>query len=172
PDCGRFINPFTMDPNNPARLYTTHNAIWRTSNSAASWQQASAALADTSCTDGPDSGERFSALAVADGNQSLLVAGTNRGRLCRLTNATGSGASTSLQSCTVPAGEGVVSDVAFDPNDATRAYASFSSIGLVPLWRSVNSGASWTAISGTGASALPDVGAHSIAVSPYDAATI
>ena len=170
--CGRFINPFVLDPNSPTRLYTTQNVIWRTSNSAFSWLQASDALPGTSCGGAVDSGERFSALAVADGNANLLVAGSNFGRLCRLTNATGSGPGTALQNCSTPAGGGVVSDIAFDPNDPTRVYASYSTISVSPLWRSTNSGQTWSDISGAGVTGLPDVGAHSIAVSPFAADTI
>ena len=170
--CGLFINPFQMDPNSTQRLFTSSNVLWRTSNAASTWAQASAAISGSSCTS-TDNGERFSNYAIAPGNSNLLIAGTNLGHICRLTNAASSTSSSTLQNCTQPAGAGTyVSAIAFDPNSATTAYATISTFGATHVWKSTNSGQTWTSIAGSGANALPDSPAHTVAVSPFDSNTI
>jgi len=170
-DCGQFINPFVLDTTNPQRLYTSGTRLWRTTNAASTWTAASAPLPGATCED--PFGERFSALEVAPTNASLLIAGTDDGQLCRLSNATGSSGATLLQSCSRPAGAGIyISSIAFDPTNATRAYATVSTFGVGHVWRSTNSGVSWIDISGSGASGLPDVPAHTVAVSPFDPDTL
>src|SRR5207247_10611885 len=42
PDDFLFITPFIMDPSSSSRLWTGGFFIWRTTNGAVSWQQASA----------------------------------------------------------------------------------------------------------------------------------
>src|SRR5262249_39827017 len=150
------------DPNNAQRLYTTNNQLWRTANAAGTWTAASAAITGTSCTGGTDSGERFSELQVATGNADLVVLGTDNGRICRLTTATSSTGSTALQDCSQPAGARTyVSKIAFDPNDATKVYATISTFGVGHVWKSTNSGVTWSNIDGSGVNGLPDVPADS-----------
>src|SRR5262249_57484013 len=60
---------------------------------------------------------------------------------------------------------GWVSSLAFDPGPKDIAYATYSTFGGTHVWRSENGGA-WTALDGSGAGALPDVPAHSIAIQP------
>ena len=166
--CGLFINPFQMDPNNTQELFTSSNVLWRTSNAAVSWTQASAAVLGAAC-----GGETFSNYAIAPGNSDLLVAGTNQGHICRLVNATSSTSATSVQDCTQPAGSFTfVSEIAFDPNNATKVYAAVSTFGVGHVWKSVNFGQTWTNISGSGGNALPDSPTHTVAVSPLDPNTI
>ncbi len=169
--CGLFINPFQMDPNNSQQLFTSNNVLWRTSNAAGTWIQASATITGAACG-GTDNGERFSNYAVAPGNPDLLITGTNLGHLCRLINATSSTSATSVQDCTQPAAASFMSEIAFDPNNATVAYAADSTFGVGHVWKSVNFGQTWTNISGSGANALPDSPAHTVAVSPLDPNTI
>ena len=111
--CGLFINPFQMDPNSTQRLFTSSNVLWRTSNAAGTWTQASAAISGSSCT-GSDNGERFSNYAVAPGNSSLLIAGTNLGHICRLTNATSSTGTTAGS----PAGRSRMSSSAYSNSES------------------------------------------------------
>jgi hypothetical protein len=168
PNCGLFINPFQMDPNNSQQLFTSSNVLWRTSNAATSWTQASASIAAGACNV-----ERFGNYAIAPGNSDLLVAGTTGGHFCRLTNATSSTSATTLQDCTQPAAASYISDIAFDPNNAEAVYAAISTFGEPHAWKSVNLGQTWTKIDGSGgANPLPDSPAHSIVVSPLDPNTI
>jgi hypothetical protein len=171
-DCGLFINPFVMDPSNANRLYTSGTRLWRTDNAAALWQPASAPIVGAACS-GTDSTERFSAYAVASTQPNLLVAGTTFGQICRITNATSSDGSTSLQNCTRPAGTTYVSSIAFDPRSENIVYATISTFGARHVWRSTNAGQDWSPIDGQGGlNLLPDVPAHTVVVSPLETQTL
>jgi hypothetical protein len=61
---------------------------------------------------------------------------------------------------------GFVSWLSFDPSDANIAYATYSTFGGTHIWRSSDAGATWTGIDGAGATGIPDVPVHSIAVDP------
>ncbi len=168
--CGQFINPFQIDPNNNLRLFTSNNVLWRVLNPSTSWTQASAAITGTSCSGGTDSGERFTNYAIKPGNSDVLIAGTDHGRICTLSGATSSTSATALSNCTQPAGTGAyISELAFDQNNTANAYASVSTFNVGHVWKSTNSGQTWTDISGSGANALPNSPTHSVAVSPADA---
>ncbi len=169
-DCGQFINPFIMDRNSSTRLWTSGRALWRANTASATpWTQASAMLAG-SCSAGP----LFSAYDVAPGDSNLLVAGTDAGSICRLTNATTSTSATALSTCTTPAGAGsYVSSISFDTGVGTPTaqnsrivFATVSTFGVGHVWKSTNGGQTWTNIDGSGATRLPDVPAHTIVSDP------
>ena len=155
-DTGLFITPYVMDPSNPQRLFLGGRLyIWRTANGAASWQQASAIT--------PGSGS-VSAIAVSPTNANFALAGMSDGFLIRTDQALTSGATTTWPS--VQPRSGYVSSVAFDPTNKDIAYATYSTFGGVHVWKTVNAGASWTGLNGTGTGTLPDVPVHSIVVDP------
>lgn len=155
-DTGLFITPYVMDPSKPQRLFLGGRLyIWRTSNGATSWQQASAIT--------PGSGS-VSAIAISPTNANFALAGMSDGFLIRTDQALTSGATTTWPS--VQPRSGYVSSVAFDPTNKDIAYATYSTFGGVHVWKTVNAGASWTGLNGTGAGTLPDVPVHSIVVDP------
>ncbi|MDX2041846.1 MAG: BACON domain-containing carbohydrate-binding protein [Acidobacteriota bacterium] len=155
-DTGLFITPYVMDPSNPQRLFLGARLfIWRTNNGATSWQQASAIT--------PGSGS-VSAIAVSPTNANFALAGMSDGFLIRTDQALTSGATTTWPS--VQPRSGYVSSVAFDPTNKDIAYATYSTFGGVHVWKTVNAGAGWTGLNGTGAGTLPDVPVHSIVVDP------
>jgi uncharacterized repeat protein (TIGR01451 family) len=65
-----------------------------------------------------------------------------------------------------------MSEINFDPNDASAVYAAVSTFGFPHVWKSIDSGQTWTNISGSGGNALPDSPAHTVAVSPNNTNTI
>jgi hypothetical protein len=155
-----FISPFIMDPTSAQRLWTGGSALWRTSDAATSWTQASTNLA----------GGSVSAIAVAPSNANHVLAGTSSGFIHRTDIGLTSNSGTAW-----PAAQprtGYVSWVAFDPNNASIAYATYSSFGGTHVWRSTDGGASWTGIDGSGASGIPDIPVHSIVVDPNDSARL
>lgn len=153
-DSGLFINPFTMDPNDPERLWTSGRFLWRTDDGADSWSRASVELTPGNV--------RISAHAVAPGNSDLVLAGASDGRIFRNTAATSADSSTPWSS--VQPRSGYVSSIAFDPGDTSIAYATYSTFGGAHVWRSANGGVSWSALDGAGQ--LPDMPVHSIVVDP------
>jgi hypothetical protein len=151
-----FIAPFAMDPANSQRLWIGGFFLWRTTNSAGVWSQASAITSGTGSV---------SAIAVAPTDGNKVLAGMSDGIIHRTDQGLTSNAGTSWP-FTQPVAGAFVSSVTFDPTDDNIAYATYSTFGVAHVWKSTNSGATWTSIDGAGPTALPDIPAHSIVVDP------
>ncbi|MGE0131648.1 MAG: BACON domain-containing carbohydrate-binding protein [Blastocatellales bacterium] len=149
-----YIAPLVADPSDGSRLWTGGRALWLTSNGAAQWSQASPALQQGS----------FSAIAVAQDDSNIVIAGTSGGSIIRNANALSAGS----QWLSVTPRAGYVSWLAFDPVDHNVVYATYSTFGGAHVWRSADGGATWSAIDGAGAGTLPDVPVHSIVVDPQN----
>jgi uncharacterized protein (TIGR03437 family) len=160
-DGGMFINPFIMDSSDPRRLWTGGIYLWRTTNGAASWTRASALTAGRGSV---------SAIAVAPTNANYVLAGMSDGFILRTDIGLTSTSTTSWAN--VQPRAGYVSWVAFDPTNKDIAYATYSTFGGTHVWRSINGGASWTGIDGSGAGALPDIPVHCIVVDPLNTARL
>lgn len=156
-----FIVPVVMDPNNSQRLWTGGGRMWRTDNAAGNW--VSASVAQTS--------DIVSSIAVAPGNSNIVLAGTSSGFIQRTNAATTATATTDWPR--VRPRSGLVSWVAFEPNNANVVYATYSTFNTAPnqfhVYKSVDGGATWTGLDGTGAGKLPDVPVHTIVVDPNNA---
>ncbi|HWQ31994.1 MAG TPA: BACON domain-containing carbohydrate-binding protein [Blastocatellia bacterium] len=153
-----FITPFVMDPSDPQRLWIGGSSLWRTQNGAATWQQASGPVG------------QISAIAVAPTNANYLLAGNSGGTIFRTSTALTDDSSAGLLPAT-PRG-GYVSWLAFDPASHNIAYAAYSTFGGQHVWRSTDAGATWTAIDGSGANALPDIPVHCLVVDPDNTARL
>lgn len=152
-----FIKPFTMDPNQPQRLWTGGRRLWRTDNGANSWQAASAPLGGAG---------QISAIAVARNRSGRVLVGTSAGTIHRNDNATAAGGGTPWPSALPRAG--YVTWIAFDPNNANVAYATYAGFGGLKLWKTTDGGATWSSLGGSGPDRLPDIPLHSIIVDPDD----
>ncbi len=151
-----FIMPFEIDRTAPDRLYAGGSRLWRTTNQGRNWSAASQVL-------GFDFTDRISAIGLSPVNPNLLLLG-NQHAIFRSSNATTISASSTLSS-TSPR-SGWVSSLTFDPVDANVAYATYSTFGGAHVWRSGDAGASWQAIDGGGAGALPDIPVHHLVIDP------
>lgn len=153
-----FINPFIMDPSNPQILWTGGFFLWRTTNQANNWVQASA------ITPG---GGSVSAWAVAPTDSNYVLAAMSDGFILRNQNALSTNSGTNWPN-TRPA-TGFVSWLAFDPNDKNIAYATYSSFDVDHVWKSTNAGQTWTAIDHRDQpNGIPNIPAHSVIVDPAD----
>ena len=56
--------------------------------------------------------------------------------------------------------------LAFDPTNKNVAYATYSTFGVPHVWKSIDAGAAWTNISGSGNTGIPDIPVLSIVVDP------
>ncbi|MCP4655555.1 MAG: hypothetical protein GY856_09070, partial [bacterium] len=153
-----FITPLTMDPSNARRLWTGGGSLWRTTNGAASWTQASAPLSTTA---------QVSAIAVAPSDPDRVVVGLSDGTIHRSDQALHTGASSEWPASRARAG-GWVSYLAFDPDDADVVYATYTTFGGKHVFTSTDGGASWQQIDGNGPRRLPNIPVHSIVVDPTD----
>jgi photosystem II stability/assembly factor-like uncharacterized protein len=140
-----FVTPFTLNPNQPAQLWTGGRYLWRSSDHGQSW---------TRLTDAGQLNGQLSAIAIARGNAGNIVAATTTGAIYRNTaTGTPSGAWPS----TTPR-PGFVSSLTFV--DDRTVYATYALFGGGPhLWRSTDAGATWSAIGLD----LPDLPLHAVA---------
>ena len=148
-----FITPFTLDANQPSRLWIGGRFIWKTEDAGANWRQASTSL------DG-----QVSAIAVAPHQSNFVIAGTTSGAV--YWNASATSSTSSAQWNRVSPREGWVSSLTFDPLDPTMIYATYAGFGGTHVWKSIDAGKSWSALEGSGAGKLPDLPVHSLAIDP------
>jgi uncharacterized protein (TIGR03437 family) len=165
-----FITPLAMDPSDSLRLYTGGEPVWRTDNGMAAWTLLGSIRGVTLTTG------TMSAVAVAPADANYVMWGMTDGSIVRTTRALSLGPTNQL-SPTVerfarPRVGAFVSWVAYDPNDKNIAYATYSTFGGSHIYRSTNSGESWTAIDGTGGTGFPDIPAHTIVVDPSNSARL
>ncbi len=150
-----FITPFTMDLNEPQRLWTGGYRLWRTDNAAALWVPASRY---------PIGPGQISAIAVAPGNSQRVMAGSSEGDIYRTQSATLTG-SNSIWPSSRPR-SGFVTSIAFEPGSQDVVYATYAGFGGRHVWRSEDFGDTWQPLDGTGYAALPDIPVHSVVVDP------
>lgn len=154
-DAGLFITPLAMDPSDSNRLWTGGAFIWRTSSGASFWTRASAIT--------PGNGE-VSALAISPNDANYVLAGLSDGFIARTANGLTTTGATSWAN-TQPR-SGYVSSVVFDPKNKNVAYATYSTFEGAHVYRSLDAGATWTAMDGSGAGRLPDVPVHTLVIDP------
>lgn len=152
-----FIPPHAMDPNNSQRLWFGGRRAWRTSDGGASWTQASATFAFPF----------VSAIAIAPGMSDRVLIGTSVGRVYR-SDVAGTTTSASAWTESVVNAGGYITSLAFQPRSADIVYATVSTFGSPHVLKSVDAGANWTNISGSGATGIPDVPVLSIVADPGD----
>jgi len=150
-----FITPFTMDLNEPQRLWTGGYRLWRTDNGASWWDAASKS---------PIGPGQISAIAVAPGNSQRVVAGTSEGDIYRSLSALGTTGFTTWGSTRPRAG--FVTSLAFEPGSQDVIYATFAGFGGPHVWRSEDYGQTWEPLDGEGPLSLPDIPVHSVVVDP------
>jgi len=154
------LSPLVIDPGDSRRLWTTGQHIWKTENRAANWARANA--------------ETFlgvyTALAVAPTDTNRAIAVTAEGYLMRTSSALTADQSLAWGSSRPRSGR--VSAIVFDPGDERVAYAGYAGSGGPHLWKTVDGGATWTDIDGTGQTGLPDSTVNAIAIDPEDSMRI
>jgi len=144
-----FVTPYAIDPDNGSDLWLGGTMMWRTPNGGANWLQASTKLNGT-----------VSAIAVARG-RDRVIAGTTTGIIVRNDAASAAKGTTEWASSQPRAGW--VSSVAFDATNTDTIYATYADFGGGPhVWRSLDAGATWTAIDGSDGASIPDIPVHSI----------
>lgn len=168
-----FITPFAQNPSNATQMWTAGATPWRTTQAtnvplpATIWSQAGAFL-----------GQRIGAIAVAPSDSTRVYmgggtgGGANNGRVFTTANAlTSTGATVWTFSRPRP-DPTFVSWLAVHPTNPAVVYATISTFnsgtGSGHVFKSVDFGATWTNIDGSGATGIPDVPAHTIVIDPTD----
>ncbi|MCK6455679.1 MAG: hypothetical protein L6Q92_04010 [Phycisphaerae bacterium] len=157
-DSGLFIVPVAMDPVNSNVLWTGGRRPWRTTDGAANWQAV-----------GGNFSGMVSAIAIAATDGNVVYMGLNNGSVAVTSNALapspawityGTGAG-------LPSG-GYASGVTVDPTNPDVGYVTYSTFGIGHVYRTTNRGANWTRRDGSGATMIPDIPAHWLAIAPCD----
>ncbi|MBP6823141.1 MAG: hypothetical protein KA368_16450, partial [Acidobacteria bacterium] len=162
-----FVSPMTMDSSDSQRLWTGGFYLWRTANSAAQWERASAITAGT---------ESVTSIAIAPTDSNRALAGMGDGLVLRNSAALTS-TSTTVWPDSQPR-DGWVSSVIFDPNNRDIAYATYSNFGGAHVYRTIDGGQTWTVADGSQVSGgnltgrIPDVPVHSLAIDPSNTARL
>jgi photosystem II stability/assembly factor-like uncharacterized protein len=149
-----FIAPFTHDPGTN-NIWLGGNYLYRGPVFGLTWQKVGNAMPD---------GSRISAIAVSPRAAGTIAIGTDKGHITRVVDSGGSALNTSF---TTPR-NGWVTSIAFDPLDDNVLYATYGNFGGAHVFRSIDSGATWQRLDGSGPTGLPDIPVHSIVVDPDD----
>jgi hypothetical protein len=155
-----FVDPGSCTATGCGRLWTAGNYIWL------SLDGVNYARASTSFADGP-----LTAMAVAATDPNRMLAGTGAGGLYLTNGATNATSTTAWPAATTPRAA-YLSSLIFDPSNHDIAYATYSSYLGGHVYRSSNGGSTWVNIDGSGASAVPDLPVHTLAVNPYQPSTL
>jgi len=161
-----FIAPFIIDPNTATRLLAGGRSLWRTNDArTANTTTTGPTWASIKAPTGGNS--NISAIAVAAGNSSLIWVGHNNGDVYSTTNGTvvsPTWTRADLGTPTLPARQ--VTRITIDPANTQRVYVTFGGFSADNVWRTTNGGATWTDITGSGLTGLPDVPVRSLVINP------
>ena len=149
-----FIPPFTHDPGTN-NIWLGGNYLYRGPSFGQTWQKVSAVMPE---------GGRISAIAVSARTAGTLAIGTDQGHISRVADSAGASVATSF---TIPR-SGWVTSMAFDPLDDNVLYATYGNFGGAHVFRSIDGGATWQSLDGSGPTGIPDIPVHSIVVDPDD----
>ena len=147
---GAWDTPVHLDYQNTAILYTAHQKIYKTTNRGSLWVAKSGVL--------PGLG---SAIAQAPSDPTVLYCGYSAIRNIHL--STDRGETWSNCACTGLPGR-VLMRLKVHPTIPSTVYATYSGFSTNNVWKSTDSGSTWTSISGN----LPALPVGAIAIDPLD----
>jgi photosystem II stability/assembly factor-like uncharacterized protein len=100
-------------------------------------------------------------------NSNLIYAGTTTGKVYRLVKSGGVWTATAIHAAPLPSGS-FITDLATAPGSPNTVILVMSGFGTGHVWRGVFSGgpATWTNISGAGATGIPDIPANALVIDP------
>lgn len=166
-----FIPYYMLDPNTPTRMLASGRRLWRTNNvnvgAPPTWSIIKASIEPPPRPARPDRtpGSHFdenspyniSTIAVAKGNSDIIWVGHNNGEVWRTANGTATTPTWTRVDTGAPGlPDRWIARIAIDPADHTRVYVAIMGWAPDNVWRTTDNGATWTDISGSGLSGLPD----------------
>jgi photosystem II stability/assembly factor-like uncharacterized protein len=156
-----FIAPFILDPNNSTTMLAGGLSLWRSGDvkdPTPIWTAIK-----------PSTGELISTIAVAPGNSDILWVGHNDGSVYFTTNGTAGSPTWNQANLGVPnLPARYCTRLAIDPHNANWVYATFGGFSSGNVWRTTNSGATWTDLSGS----LPSAPVNSLVIKPSDSSSL
>ncbi len=145
---GMWMVYITIDPTNSNTVYTGNQRVYRTKNDGVSWDALTPVL----------DGSPISAIEVA--NSKVIYIGTENGGFFRTLDG-GASWSANLATGTLP---GImITRIETAPSDPREVILTVANFGNSHVFRSTDSGSSWTDIDG---GKLPDVPHHALLIRP------
>lgn len=153
PQIPNFIAPFVLDPNNPNTLLAGGASLWRSTNAKAAtptWMAIRASI-----------GSNISAIAVAKGNSNIIWVGHNNGEVYFTTNGTNASPNWTRADDNSPGlPNRFCTRISIDPTNSNKVFVTFGGFNSNNVWRTTNSGTSWTSIT----SNLPNAPVRTLAI--------
>lgn len=163
-----FIAPFILDVNQPNRILAGGLSLWR-SNNAKAPNTTSTGPAWASIKPPIPSNSYISALAVAPGNSDILWVGYDDGSVYASANGTAATpAWTRVDLGTPNLPKRYCTRITVDPSNPAQAYVTFSGFSAGNVWRTSDSGVTWTDLS----AGLPAAPVYCLLISPADSKSI
>lgn len=152
-ESGAWVTPYTLDPNNPARMYAGYDNVWRSDDvkspaaNAIVWTRISNFTGTSNMVD----------IAVAPSNSDVVYAARSRSgeRLWKSTNALGGSPTWTNLQAGLPSNNNV-KDIEIDPLDPNHLFIAQEN----NIYESVDGGSSWTDVSGS----LPNISLNTIVI--------
>ncbi len=168
-----FIAPIILDPNDSNRMLAGGLSLWRSNDIKAggypTWTTIKAPVSNGLI---PPSFVPISAIVVSPNNSDFVVVGDNNGRIFLTFDGT-SDAPTWATISKVGLAPAVATPARFVTRiviDETRSpnwiYATYGGFSSGNIYRTTDLGATWTRVSGAGASSLPSVPIRSMLLNP------
>ena len=140
----------TIDPNDTNTVYTGNQRLYRTRNDGLSWNALTPIL----------DGSPLSAIEVAPANSQHILVGTENGGFFRSLDG-GAAWSANLANSTLPGA--MITRIETHPANARDICVTTANFGSSHVFRSTDSGATWTDIDG---GRLPDAPHHALLIRP------
>ncbi len=162
-----FIAPFILDPNNSDRMLAGGTSLWRSNDvktaTTPTWTSIKAPVSNGLI---PPSNIPISAIAVAEGNSDFVVVGHNTGEIFLTSDGTAAAPTwTKIDTAAVP--NRFLTRLAVDASRSPNwIYATFGGFSPDNVYVTKDLGATWTDVTGSGTTALPDLPVRSLTIHP------
>ncbi len=163
-----FVTPIYISAQNQSLMYTASNYLYRWNEATQSWTNR---LGNKQLTSGSNQLVQAITVAPTDGNR--IYTGSSDGALF-MSKDSGS-TWTQLNAGSTPLPTAAITSVMVNPTNSDDILIGLGGTGLGKghIWRCTNAGTSpvFTSVSGSGASALPDVSVNAIALDIFNPTT-
>lgn len=153
-----FYAPMETGPGNPNTLYFGSDVLYRSSDGGTTVTKVS--------QDPIASSVAISAIGISPQNDNVRIVGQNNGGI--FGTSTGANPLLNLDALgAVP--NNFIARAVVDPNSTTTAYVTLSAFGVTNVWKTTTLSAvnpTWTAVAGSGGTALPLVPVNAFVVDP------
>ncbi len=159
-----FINPLSMDPNDPENLITGGSRIWRTDNSAANWVEIRAEIGNYINSGGETEYFKCSAIDIDDGSSALIWVGYDNGHVALTTNTGTNWDRVDNNGTGLP--NRYITDIAISPTNSNHVFVTTGGYNADNVWYTPDAGQTWENRSGTAPNNLPSIQVNTIRFHP------